>query len=162
MCVTANERCGSRKLDDESSCCALPPDEETNMLKPLLWCSPLLLLGAWGQQQPMPATAMPAEAAQMVNPIQATPVSQAHAKKLYGYDCALCHGATGKGNGELVRDLKLSMKDWSDPAALKNRTDGELFYIISNGEGPMPAEGSRAKQEDIWNLVVLVRSFSKP
>ena len=132
------------------------------MLKPLLWCSPLLLLGAWGQQQPMPATAIPLEAAQTVNPIKATPESQTHAKKLYGYDCALCHGTTGKGDGELVRDLKLSMKDWSDPAALKNRTDGELFYIISNGEGPMPAEGSRAKQEDIWNLVILVRSFGKP
>jgi mono/diheme cytochrome c family protein len=132
------------------------------MLKPLLWCSPLLLLGAWGQQQPMPATAIPLEAAQTVNPIKATPESQTHAKKLYGYDCALCHGTTGKGDGELVRDLNLSVKDWSDPAALTNRTDGELFYIISNGEGPMPAEGSRAKQEDIWNLVILVRSFGKP
>jgi mono/diheme cytochrome c family protein len=139
------------------------------MLKPLLWCSPLLLLGVW-MQQPAPVTApapaaelvIPADAAQRVNPVKPTAESLAHAKKMYGYDCALCHGATGKGDGEMVRDLKLSMKDWSDPATLKDRSDGELFYIISNGNGPMPPEGSRAKPEEIWNMVVLVRSFSKP
>jgi mono/diheme cytochrome c family protein len=137
------------------------------MLKPLLWCSPLLLLGARVQQPaPVPAPAaelvIPADAAQRVNPVKPTAESLAHAKKMYGYDCALCHGATGKGDGEMVRDLKLSMKDWSDPATLKDRTDGELFYIISNGDGPMPPEGSRAKPEEIWNMVVLVRSFRKP
>jgi len=26
----------------------------------------------------------------------------------------------------------------------------------------MPAEGGRAKPDEIWNMVVLVRSFSKP
>ena len=53
-------------------------------------------------------------------------------------------------------------RDWSDPATLKGRTDGEMFYIISKGQGQMPAEGERAKPEEIWNLVALVRSFSKP
>jgi mono/diheme cytochrome c family protein len=137
------------------------------MLKPLFWCSPLLLLGAWVQQPapapaPAAAPAIPADAAQMVNPVKPTAESMAHARKTYGYDCALCHGATGKGDGEMVRDLKLSMKDWSDPATLKGRTDGEMFYIISKGQGQMPAEGERAKPEEIWNLVVLVRSFRKP
>ena len=27
--------------------------------------------------------------------------------------------------------------------------------------GQMPAEGDRAKTDDLWNMVVLVRSFSK-
>ena len=109
-----------------------------------------------------PATAIPADAAQMVNPVKPSAESLAHAKKMYGYDCALCHGASGKGDGEMVHDLKLSMKDWSNPAALKDRTDGELFYTISHGMGQMPAEGGRAKPDEIWNMVVLVRSFSKP
>jgi hypothetical protein len=29
--------------------------------------------------------------------------------------------------------MKLVIRDVSDPASLKNRTDGELFYIIKNG-----------------------------
>jgi hypothetical protein len=40
-------------------------------------------------------------------------------------------------------------------------TDGQLFYIIKNGQGKMTGEGDRAKPDDMWNMVVLVRSFSK-
>jgi len=50
--------------------------------------------------------------------------------------------------------------DFTDPAALKDRTDGELFYIIQKGKGEMPPEGDRAKSEDLWNLVNYVRSFA--
>ena len=88
--------------------------------------------------------------------------SLAHAKKIYGYDCAICHGANGDGKGDVVADLKLKMKDYTDPAALKDLTDGELFYIIRNGRGQMPQEEvGRAKDEDVWNMVVMVRSFAK-
>ena len=73
----------------------------------------------------------------------------------------MCHGANGDGKGEMVSDLKLSLRNYTDPAALKDLTDGQLFYIIKNGAGQMPGEGERAKPEDLWNMVVLVRSFSK-
>ncbi len=105
---------------------------------------------------------IPAEAAHKVNPVKPTPESQARAKKIYGYDCALCHGVNGDGKGDAVADMKLQMKNYTDPAALKDMTDGELFYIIRNGKGQMPAEEvGRAKDEDLWNMVVLVRSFAK-
>lgn len=98
----------------------------------------------------------------MVNPVKPTPESLARAKKIYGYDCALCHGASGDGKGEVVTDMKLTMRDYTDPTALKDLTDGELFYIIRNGKGQMPSEEvARATQEDVWNMVVLVRSFAK-
>jgi mono/diheme cytochrome c family protein len=85
----------------------------------------------------------------------------ARAKKVYGYDCAMCHGDNGNGKGDLVADLKLSLKDYTDPAALKDLSDGEIFSIIKNGKGKMTGEGDRAKPDDIWNMVVLVRSFAK-
>lgn len=97
----------------------------------------------------------------MVNPVKTTPESLAHAKKIYGYDCAMCHGVNGDGKGDVVSDLKLTLKDYTDPNALKDLSDGEIFYIIKNGKGQMPGEGDRAKPEDVWNMVVLVRSFSK-
>ncbi len=40
-------------------------------------------------------------------------------------------------------------------------TEGQLFYIIQNGRGLMPGEGARAKPEDVWNLVRLVRSYPR-
>jgi mono/diheme cytochrome c family protein len=107
------------------------------------------------------APSIPPEAVRMVNPVRPTAESQTHAKKVYGYDCAMCHGANGNGKGDVVADLKLTLKDYSDPAALKDMTDGELFYIIKNGKGQMPGEGDRAKPDDLWNMVIMVRSFSK-
>ncbi len=131
-----------------------------------LFLLPLLLLLAPIHQQPAaapaPSAAIPAEAVHMLNPVKPTPEGMARAKKIYGYDCAMCHGATGNGKGDMVADLKLNLMDWSNPDALKNKTDGELYYIITNGQGQMPGEAGRAKPEDIWNMVVLIRSFSKP
>jgi mono/diheme cytochrome c family protein len=133
------------------------------MLRPFFCCTLLFLVSSAQQPAPTPSPAViPAEAARMVNPVKSTPESLAHAKKIYGYDCAMCHAANGNGKGDVVADLKLKMKDYTDPAALKDLSDGELFYIIRNGRGQMPPEeAARAKDEDVWNMVVLVRSFGK-
>jgi mono/diheme cytochrome c family protein len=114
------------------------------------------------QQTAAPAAAAPpASVVNLVNPVKPTPESQARAKKVYGYDCALCHGVNGNGKGDLVGDLKLTLKDYTDPAALKGMSDGELYTIIKDGKGQMPPEGDRGKPDDMWNLVILVRSFAK-
>jgi mono/diheme cytochrome c family protein len=123
---------------------------------------PALLAFAVPAQQPAAApAAVPADAAQMVNPVKPTAESQAKAKKMFGYDCAMCHGENGNGKGDLVAGMKLVLKDYTDPAALKGVSDGEMFYIIKNGKGQMTGEGDRAKPDDIWNLVIYVRSLAK-
>jgi mono/diheme cytochrome c family protein len=133
------------------------------MLKPLFALPSLLLLvfSFWQQVAPPASSVIPAEAARMVNPVKPTPESQTHAKKMYGYDCAMCHGENGNGKGDLVGDMKLTLKDYTDPAALKDLTDGQIFYIIKNGKGQMPGEGDRAKPDDMWNMVIYVRSLAK-
>ncbi len=73
----------------------------------------------------------------------------------------MCHGSDGDGKGDLAVDMKLKLLDYRDPAALRVRSDGELFYIIKNGVGEMPSEGDRAKTDEIWNLVIYIRSFAK-
>jgi len=80
---------------------------------------------------------------------------------VYSYDCAMCHGANGDGKGDLVDSMKLTLPDWRDPASVANKTDGELFYVITNGKGKMVPEKDRAAETMRWNLVNLVRSFSK-
>jgi mono/diheme cytochrome c family protein len=131
------------------------------MLKLLFVLPPVLLLALLPQQATPPEKPMPADAATLTNPVTPTPESQAHAKMMYGIDCAMCHGANGNGKGDLVADMQLTMKDFTDPSALKGMSDGQLFYIIKNGKGKMPSEGDRAKDADIWNMVILVRSFAK-
>ena len=134
------------------------------MLTPLLVLFALLPF-LLSPQQPAAAPALPAaipaEAARMVNPVKPTPESQTRAKKMYGYDCAICHGANGNGKGDIAGEMKPPLKDYTDPAALKDMSDGELFYLIKNGRGQMPPEGDRAKPDDLWNMVIVVRSFAK-
>lgn len=132
------------------------------MLKSFLLLSMLVFMGPLQQQPAAPgAPVIPPEAVQMSNPVKATPEGMAHAKKMYGYDCAVCHGDNGNGKGDLAVETKMKLKDWTDPGALKGRSDGELFYIISKGQGQMPPEGDRAKPEDMWNMVVMIRAFAK-
>ena len=96
------------------------------------------------------------------NPVAPTAEGLAQARKLYGYDCAMCHGKDGDGKGDLAADMKLELHDWRDPSTLEKMTDGELFFIISNGKGKMiGGESDRSPEKMRWNLVNLVRSFAK-
>lgn len=94
------------------------------------------------------------------NPEKPTPEGLAEARRVFGYDCAMCHGEHGDGKGELVESMKLTMHDWRDPATLAGKTDGELFYIVTKGKGKMIAEGDRQPEKIRWNLVNLVRSIA--
>jgi mono/diheme cytochrome c family protein len=132
--------------------------------------SPLVLFalffvafGLWAQkpkEQPPAEYKIPPEAAAKENPTKPTPESLAKSKKLYGMDCAMCHGENGDGKGDMASDIK-NVTDFTNPDALKNRTDGELFYVIRHGKGEMPPEGDRAKDDDVWHLVNYVRSLAK-
>lgn len=140
------------------------------MVKSFLVLSALVFLEfpAWAQQtqaapkkEPSAQYTIPVDAVKKANPVKATAESIARGKKLYGYDCAMCHGKDGYGKGDVAQDMKLKISDFSDPAALKERTDGELFYIIKNGKGQMPPEGDRVKPDAVWDLVNYIRSFAK-
>ena len=104
---------------------------------------------------------IPPDVAKEPNPVKPTAASIAEGKQMYGYDCAMCHGANGSGKGDLAVDMKLTLKDYRDAAALKDMTDGEMFYIIQKGKGDMPSEGDRQKPDGIWNMVNYIRSLSK-
>jgi mono/diheme cytochrome c family protein len=131
------------------------------MLKAFVIISAGILLAA----APVPAPGrVPQEAAAASgqSPVKATPESRARAKKLYGYDCAMCHGDNGNGKTDMAKDMQLTMLDYTDPRALTGKSDKELFDIIRAGKGKMPAEeADRAKNDDVWNLVLYIRGFSK-
>jgi mono/diheme cytochrome c family protein len=124
-----------------------------------------LLSDAAQQSQDAPRTAVPesstvpAAAKNLANPVKPTPESIAQGKKYYGYDCAMCHGKNGDGKGEIDTGDKLP--DFTNSAALKDKTDGELFYELKNGKGNMPLERVRVTPNELWNLVNYVRSLAK-
>jgi mono/diheme cytochrome c family protein len=130
------------------------------MVKGLL-LSAALLLGAgsgWLGQDAAPVPTPP----DTKNPVKPTPESQAKAKKVYGYECEMCHGATGDGKTDLAKDMKMTLTDLSDPKTLTGKTDAELFDLIKNGKGQMAAEGNRMKTDDIWGVILYIRGLAKP
>lgn len=138
-------------------------------MKALVGC--VLLVVLW--QEPSSETKKPAEdksagqaqnvggSANSGNPVKATPESLAAGKKTYGLDCEMCHGKQGAGDGDLAADMKLSLKDLRDDAALKDMSDKEMFDLIDKGKGKMMGEEGRLKPEQVWNVVNYVRSFAK-
>ena len=73
----------------------------------------------------------------------------------------MCHGKDGDGKGDLAADMNLKLADYRDSAALKDMTDGEMFYIIKNGKGQMTGEGIVSSPKKSGILVNYVRSLAK-
>ena len=112
-------------------------------------------------QKPSSYAVIPIEASKQQNPVKPSPESTARAKRWWALDCEMCHGKNGEGKGETAKEMKLTMMDFTNPDTLKDRTDGDIFYIIKNGHNDMPAEGPRVKTEEAWDLVNYVRAFAK-
>jgi cytochrome c5 len=112
--------------------------------------------------QTEPAAPAPTASSTVRNPVKASPESQAKAKKMYGFDCEMCHGAKGNGKTDLAKDMQLTLTDWTDPKVLSAKSDGDLFDIIRKGKDKMPPEeAARAKDDDVWNIVIYIRSLAK-
>jgi mono/diheme cytochrome c family protein len=99
--------------------------------------------------------------AERKNPVKPTPENLANAKKFFGFDCAMCHGVTGDGKGDLAASMSLKMNDWHDASVLAKISDGEIFDIILKGKGKMTGEGDRLSSEKAWELVNYVRTLRK-
>jgi mono/diheme cytochrome c family protein len=103
----------------------------------------------------------PAAGAEHKNPVKPTPEGLASIKKIYGYDCAMCHGAAGDGKGDVAASMNLSLKDWRDSGVLTGISDADMYDLIVKGKGKMVGEGDRLKPEQAWTLVHYVRSLAK-
>ena len=104
---------------------------------------------------------IPPEEAQRPNPVKPTPTSIAVGKRIYGIDCAMCHGSDGSGKSDLAEQMGLKLRDYRDPAVLKDLTDGELFYILAKGKGKMPGDEGRMKPAQRWHVINFLRSLAR-
>jgi mono/diheme cytochrome c family protein len=59
-------------------------------------------------------------------------------EKVAKINCASCHGAKGKGDGAAAVALNPKPADWTS-ARVQDESDGEIFWKITTGRGPMPS-----------------------
>jgi len=102
--------------------------------------------------------AVPARAKETKNPVPADAASVKKGQELFKTNCALCHGATGAGDGMMAAKLKPQPAPISKKT-LGGQTDGELFWKISEGKLPMPAFKKSIAEKDRWSLVNYVRTL---
>jgi mono/diheme cytochrome c family protein len=102
--------------------------------------------------------ATPAGAKELKNPHPVTEASMTEAREHFVAHCSVCHGSTGRGDTLYGRNLYPKVPDLTH-ADTQQLTDGELFYIISNGVRftGMPAFGGEDSPESIWGLVSFIR-----
>lgn len=103
---------------------------------------------------------VPAAEKARTNPLSPTEANLNAAKELYSNRCENCHGDKGKGDGSEAMMYDPTPSDLTNPSEMGKLTDGEIFYQITEGRKPMPSFKRKLSEEQRWQLVLLVRSFT--
>ena len=104
----------------------------------------------------------PPEAVARQNPIPVTDESIAAGKSIYAARCASCHGDTGDGKGSESGRYATKPADFTDAKVMQAMTDGELFWKITVGNRPMPSFKKRLSEDERWQVIDYIRTFSQP
>jgi mono/diheme cytochrome c family protein len=99
-------------------------------------------------------------AANIKNPVAATPESLAAGKRSYTRLCVRCHGPEGQGDGTGATG-PVPPGDLSDNSWEYGGSDGEIFAVIHDGvSADMEGYAQRMSDTDIWNVVNYLRTFA--
>ncbi len=93
-----------------------------------------------------------------VMPVPLTEELLRRGQERYNIYCTVCHGATGEGDGMIVR------RGFPPPPSyhidrLKGAPDGHYFSVITNGFGRMFEYGTRVPAEDRWAIIAYIRAL---
>jgi mono/diheme cytochrome c family protein len=77
---------------------------------------------------------------------------------LFKAKCAMCHGPDGAGKTPVGQ--KLSVRDLHS-AEVQKQSDAELYQMIAQGKGKMPAFSKTLSADQIKLLVAYIRELGK-
>ncbi|MEO8255988.1 MAG: cytochrome c [Acidobacteriota bacterium] len=101
------------------------------------------------------------DAALMVNPFQ--PGDGAAAERgaaVFAAFCQPCHGAAGEGDGP-VPQHGFPVPPPLSRAQTQDKTDAQMFLIVTNGQNSMPSYASQISRDDRWKAILHVRSMRR-
>jgi mono/diheme cytochrome c family protein len=80
---------------------------------------------------------------------------------VFGNFCQVCHGPLGQGNGPVTQG------GFPPPASLLadravQMKDGQMFHVLTYGQGNMPSFDAQLSREDRWSVVLHVRLLQAP
>jgi mono/diheme cytochrome c family protein len=81
-------------------------------------------------------------------------------KALYAKHCKSCHGGTGKGDGPKAANLEKECGDFTS-ADVKALSEGELYWMTTEGNDPMPTFKKKTTDEERWQIIRYVKTLGK-
>ena len=103
----------------------------------------------------------PAEAAraglELKNPLPPTPDNLTRGDLVFHTVCFTCHGNLGKGDGPVIPRFPQPPSLLAEHA--KGLPDGQLFHVITRGQGLMPSHAVNVQTEDRWRVVLYLRKL---
>ncbi|GAB4474196.1 MAG: hypothetical protein Kow0088_10080 [Anaerolineales bacterium] len=81
--------------------------------------------------------------------------------QLYQENCAACHGAEGKGDGQQAENLPKPPTNFTDLAFGASKSGFDIYSSIVLGVPPaMPAFGEKLSDDDRWAIVAYLQSLT--
>lgn len=93
-------------------------------------------------------------------PFEVTPEILARGRQRYSITCAVCHGATGQGNGITSKYGIVGIANLHQDRFLE-MADGEIFNTITHGKNTMMGYGYNVQVQDRWAIIAYVRSLQR-
>lgn len=81
-------------------------------------------------------------------------------KQIFETNCAVCHGEGGGGDGPISENLDTSPADFTDHEFMSARSNQDFFEVISNGKFPMPSWEAVLAEDQRWQVIAYLRTFS--
>jgi high-affinity iron transporter len=88
-------------------------------------------------------------------------LAQGDPEAIFTQQCAMCHGASGAGDGPAAAAMNLRPSSFADSAFQESRTDEQLAEAISSGKGAMSGYEGKLPPAEITALVSYIRKLGK-
>lgn len=92
-------------------------------------------------------------------PMPITAAMLKRGEQRFTINCSPCHGQLADGNGITKKIGAMLIVANLHEARIVKFTDGELFYVITNGRNQMGAYGANVTVEDRWAIVAYLRAL---
>ncbi|MBE2205507.1 MAG: cytochrome c [Chthoniobacterales bacterium] len=93
-------------------------------------------------------------------PFEITPELMERGRERFTINCAVCHGATGAGNGIAGKFGLVAIANLHQER-LRKLADGEIFNTITQGKNTMMGYGDRIQVQDRWAIIAYIRALQK-
>ena len=93
------------------------------------------------------------------NPLPITTTLLKRGQQRYQINCVPCHGGLADGNGITKKLGAMPAVANLHDKRIVALSDGELFYVITNGRNTMGAYGPNVTVEDRWAIVAYLRAL---